>query len=360
MSRRLLALGLGVAVLAAAALLLRPIRQETPPPSAAAPGTTMPVRPKSPAAAPATPDAPRRPGTLTLAVWSLKPRSEPRSVGSFDSAPAAVDPARPAPGNDQQTWRTTFGAERRDRPRHGRDATGLAADVVALAGVTHMQDVVRTFSRRDYFAVLSRQLLAAAGDRPATPTTALAVQRTEGLRVTLQDHLLLRRPVTRTAPAAPPSATADTRDNPSLQPVTEAETVAAAVTAVRLVADGRPLWLVAVDFSADCADPMASDDEPRCPAHDRRLAALAEWIASHRDGTFRAIFAGTGAGRVRAMDADIEVRPVSIKLPGGCQRADASITLVRERVAPSLTVTGARMMPRQAHERCALLAEIAH
>lgn len=358
MSRRAIALGVMAAVILAAgsAMLWRggPEGGVNPPPATSDAASSTPLANA----------APRKPGTLTIAVWNLRSRDGLRDgfaarrspLAPAATVPAATDARRP-PEDDAQAWRTTFGAERRDVVKRGRDASGLAADVVALAGVTHMQDVVHTFAKRDYFTIISRQLLASAGERPATPTTALAIlrgsdgdgERKDGLRVMLQDHLLLRRIRSTTAEQATPAS------------ASEPETIAAAATAVRLIADGKPLWLLAVDFSADCADPTAPPDAPDCPAHAARLAALATWVASHRDGTMRVIVAGTGAARIRAAaQAGDDVRTAPVAGAAGCAHTDASLALLREPTAPPLDAANARLVARENGERCALLADIVH
>ena len=183
---------------------------------------------------------------------------------------APVQPEAPAP-----VWRHTFGAERRTVATQVRQPVRFSADIVVLQGVTNLAPVRQMFPARKYHVVVSRQLLQQA-DPTGTQhaplgTTALAIRRETGLRVTAQDHLLDL--------AEPPSGAA---------------IALAAATAVRLLSPGRPLWVVALDLAQGCPaqDLTSATADVRCLAAKKQLDAIDNWLAQRFAAGEAVIMAG--------------------------------------------------------------------
>jgi hypothetical protein len=183
-------------------------------------------------------------GTLSVASWNL---DTARKAGVLREPKAAAP----------RTWRHTFGAERRSPEKVAFDARTLDADVVLLQGVDRIADVRRLLPARAWKLVVSRQL----AERPAAEVgarlalaTAVAIRYRQGLRVTGQQHV---------TDLAAPAALG----------LSDAAAAGAAGTAVRLVVDGRTMWLVSVSLAATCQKPATL-----CPTRDK----LEEWIAARR------------------------------------------------------------------------------
>lgn len=192
-----------------------------------------------------------------LALAGMLGPDPPLRIVSFDlaAAPGAVKPPPP----EKPSWRTTFGAEIRSVLRRDTPAISLDADVVLLQGLSSIRDVRRHFPAREWKLVASRQLLsgseeseAASSDVSAVvPTTAVAVRFQKGLRIAGQEHLM-------------DLAAADG---------VSGEQKPVAGTAVRLIMDGRPIWVVSVSLSQHCAGSNA-----KCLAKQR----LSRWRNQRR------------------------------------------------------------------------------
>ncbi len=209
--------------------------------------------------------------SMIAAGMSLAEERLRLSIASMDIAGkqiAPIKPEAPAPA-----WRHTFGSERRSEAV--RQPVRISADVVVLQGVTNLAPVRQMFPARTFHLVVSRQILQQAepADGQHTPigTTALAIRRDTGLRLLAQDHLLeLAEP--------PPDAAIDL----------------AAATAVRLLSDGRALWVVALDLAQGCQeqDAQPNPSDVRCQAAKRQLDELDKWLAQHMAAGEAVVMAG--------------------------------------------------------------------
>ncbi|MBL8565326.1 MAG: hypothetical protein JNM89_06385 [Hyphomicrobiaceae bacterium] len=189
------------------------------------------------------------PEPLRIVSWHL---DDAKTAGALAMLP---EPDR--------AWRHTFGAERYTPPVSTFDPATFTADVVLIQGLRRAGDARLLFPARHWRLIVSRQALAPVlprgadgGDagipRPA-PTTAIAIRLQRRLRITGREHIA-EVVVPRHEPTGP------------------SETAAA--LAVRLIADGRPVWVIAADLPENCAaTPATGAGAAPCPA----LDALARW-----------------------------------------------------------------------------------
>ncbi|MEW5964619.1 MAG: hypothetical protein AB1749_13780 [Pseudomonadota bacterium] len=198
-------------------------------------------------------------GALSVASWNL---DTARKAGVVREPKAAT-----------RIWRHTFGAERRGPEKVALDARVLDADVVLLQGVTKIAEARRLLPARTWKLVASRQLAerpaADAGTGP-TLATAVAVRYRRGLRVTSQQHL--------GELVAPPVLSQS-----------DATAAGAAGTAVRVLADGKAMWLVSVSLAATCQKAATL-----CPTRDK----LEDWIAARRQAGEAVVVGGRGGATV--------------------------------------------------------------
>ena len=300
------------------------------------------------------------PGTLTIAALSLAEIEPALDGGGMVAARARATAA----DDDDQAWRTTFGSERRDVVRRKAGPTGITADLVAVQGVATVQDIAGSFGARDYFPILSRQLLlnkAAGAEAASRTSTGVLVRRREGLRVTLQEHLLLKRPALGGAGAA---AEPDAAERPgSVSGVSDGDEVAAVATRISHEA-GAQIWLVSVDFSRDCFDWMSSPAGEGggfvCELHRARLAELGAWIAARKDDATLFVVAGPLVDHLKSVlgdglvAADVAVGSGEAK----CTRAAPRAVVIRDRSARAPAHLSARLWPRGANQACALIVEL--
>ncbi|MCL4764680.1 MAG: hypothetical protein KJZ80_00420 [Hyphomicrobiaceae bacterium] len=217
--------------------------------------------------------------------------------------------ASPPEALPQSSWRHTFGSER-VAARTARQPVRFSADVVVLQGVTSLAPVRQMLPARKYHLVVSRQILQQA-DTVATPvepvgTTALAIRRDSGLRVTAQDHLL--------GTAEPPAG---------------AE-MAAAATAVRLTGSGRTLWVMALDVAQGCAGETSPEDVAPCQAAKRQLDAIDAWLSDRLGAGETVILAGRfhrpfGTARLPGPLGKLIRFPSAGGIPGTCAADDGSM-----------------------------------
>ncbi len=232
-------------------------------------------------------------------------------IASMTVAGRKVAPSRPEPS--QPVWRHTFGAERRAEATAVRQPVRFSADIVVLQGVTSLAPVRQMFPARRYQVLASRQLLqqaatVAAGAEPAG-TTALAVRRDTGLRVTAQDHLIGAAELAAGAGVA-----------------------AAAATAVRLSGSGRALWVMAFDLAQGCpaGTPPADAAAGVCPAAKPQLDALEAWLSVRLDAGETVILAGRlhrplGAAPLPGHLGRLARFPMADGIPGTCPGDDGSM-----------------------------------
>lgn len=204
------------------------------------------------------------PGKLTIASWSLEAA---RKAGVLHD-PKAAPP---------RTWRHTFGAERRSPAHVVFDVRTPDADVVLLQGVKRLSEVRRLLPSRNWKLVVSRQLAERATtgtDSAPALVTAIAVRYRQGLRISGQLHL--------------PELVA-----PALLGQSDAAAAGAAGTAIRLLADGKALWLVSVSLAAACQKAATL-----CPTRDK----LEDWIAARRQTGEAVIVGGRGGATVHGAE----------------------------------------------------------
>ncbi len=185
------------------------------------------------------------------------------SIASMHIAGKTIAPAKLQP--PPPSWRHTFGSERRAEAVRPQQPVRFSADIVALQGVTSLGSVRQMFPASTYHVIVSRQLLQrpdqVEGRHPPTATTALAIRRDKGLRVTSQDHLL--------GMADPPPGSA---------------IELAAATAVRLLSGRRALWVVSLDIAQGCPAPDAppastETAQVQCLAAKQQLDMIDAWLA---------------------------------------------------------------------------------
>ena len=204
------------------------------------------------------------PVTLNVATLSLAERKLVQA------------PPEPQPSSSRPTWRHTFGSERRAPVvSAARRPATFPADIVALTDVTSMTQARQMFPAGAYTLILSRQILTqATPDAPALASgvTAIAVRRTRELRITATEHL---NNIAEPSPGTPLTA----------------------ATAVRVMAGGTPVWVVAVSLAQSCAPATPSP----CTIAKQQLGSLNAWIAARRASGEGVIVAGSFHQR---LDAD--------------------------------------------------------
>lgn len=218
----------------------------------------LPIDPRCAMAQAPAPDTPA-PAQLAIASWSL---DAARRAGVVHDPKAVAPP----------TWRHTFGAERRSPAQVVFDVRTPDADVVLLQGVSRLSEARRLLPARGWKLIVSRQLAerATSGTDNPPPLTAIAVRYRQGLRITGQQHL--------------PELVA-----PALLGQSDAAAAGAAGTAIRLLADGKALWLVSVSLAATCQKAATL-----CPTRDK----LEEWIAARRQAGETVIVGGRGGATI--------------------------------------------------------------
>lgn len=211
-------------------------------------------------------------GALLAGNTCLAEENRPRPL-QLRIASIDITSTRPVPSVPEEStpvWRHTFGAERRAEAT--RRPLPIAADIVVLRGVTSLAPVRQMFPARAYYVLASRQLLQQPdGSAQSIETTALAIRRDTGLRVTAQDHLLQM--------AEPPPGT---------------ELRLAAGTAVRLIGHGRMIWVLALDLAQGCPNEAAAArfQHTSCQAAERQLDVVDEWLSARMASGETLIVAG--------------------------------------------------------------------
>lgn len=282
---------LGSAVAEEGALLRAPPAAQAPEPLVAPDPRMAPDPSADPSASdddePAAASRPEpAPAPLRIVSWHL---DDAKAAGALAMLP---EPDR--------AWRHTFGAERFTPPASSFDAASFAADIVLLQGVRRPGDARLLFPAREWRLIVSRQalapVLAAAPGQPFTApgaprpaTTAIAVRLQRRLRITGREQV--------TGVVVP-------------VPAADGAGESAAAVAVRLLADGRPLWVASADLTGAC--PAGADAAAKpCPAS----ALLADWLTQRgpgvlvggRDVSPRAA-GGGGEPCARQSIADAEMR----------------------------------------------------
>lgn len=203
-------------------------------------------------AADAAEDAPR--GFLRIAVWNFASDGAPPLPPAADGRPKGESVSPPPPG-----YRHTFGAERRSPAPTAQSVAvlaGIDADIFLVHGVSDVRTARRAFPATSYLLIVSRQSLYRSG-QPQVGLTAVAVRRRADVRVIGQEHI---------EPDDPAAGNASGR---------------AWATAVRMIVDTYPLWMVAVDRVSGCPEPASS--APPCPgANAPDLERLALWRRQHQ------------------------------------------------------------------------------
>lgn len=221
----------------------------------------------------ASPLPPVQRGPIELSIASMDLlRMKPVAPGTAAAQPRPRPQPEPV-SETRSTWRHTFGAERRAPVVKTtiHKPTRVSADIIVLSGVTSLAQARQVFPATTFHLVLSRQLLpqTADGTQPGTGVTAIAIRRSGDLRVTASDHLTELGGASRAKP----------------------ESHVAAGTAVRLMAAGQPLWVLALDMAPACADPSASDT-PACKVSERQLTVLEDWVSARQASGEAVVLAG--------------------------------------------------------------------
>ena len=196
------------------------------------------------------------------------------SIASLSMAGRSAKAAPAEPEQKQATWRHTFGAERRTVQSTARRPASFTADIIVMSDVTSMTQARQVFPAASYHIVLSRQILNQTGDAQASPgpgVTAVAIRRARDLRVTTMDHLtqLADAPAGSTLPLS-------------------------AGTAVRVIANGAPVWIVSVDLAESCTSTAEGEqNSPQCSAATQQLDKLEAWAAERRGSGEAVIVAGS-------------------------------------------------------------------
>ncbi|MGE8942730.1 hypothetical protein ACO2I3_12520 [Leptospira interrogans] len=259
---------------------------------------------------PPPPPVPRGPIELSIASMDL---------GSTKPAVAETVSAQPQPAAETRSaWRHTFGAERRAVVKTVRKPAGFSADIVVLSGVTSVAQARQVFPARNYHLVLSRQILAqtADGRPPETGVTAIAIRRSGDLRVTANDHVteLAGKPADHTTSAF------------------------AAGTAVRLIAAGRPLWVLALDLAPACAD-ASNAGTPACTMSAQQLTVLEDWVTARQASGEAVVLAGNFHRTLEAASLPDPLNalarvPASGETPATCSTETQRIDLLHVLAAP--------------------------
>ena len=212
------------------------------------------------------------PEPLRIVSWHL---DDAKTAGALAMLP---EPDR--------AWRHTFGAERYTPPTSTFDPATFTADVVLIQGLRRAGDARLLFPARHWRLIVSRQALSPVLKRPSeageagpprpAPTTAVAIRMQRRLRITGREHIA--EVVVPRSEATGPSETA-------------------AALAVRLLADGRPVWVVSADLPETCSatSHTGAGDAP-CPS----LDALARW----RDERAAGLAVALGGRNVRGGRTD--------------------------------------------------------
>ena len=268
-----------------------------------------------------------REGTLRIASWNLTHLST-----------EAAEKLRKAQKPPQRAWRNTFGAERRTADWRRRGVHGIDADIIALQGVTSIQDVRRIFPAKIYHLVVSRAALAELHGNVASRNqsgssgfTAIAVRRRRGLRVAGQRHF--------TVPAIGPSLVSKTL--PGL--------------ALRLSVDRQPIWIASVQFRDSCGGRNAGKLAPQCDAERLMAAGVKEWIERTRVSGYAVVM----TGHIEASLAkDVAAAPATAPGKGACAQTPPRIELLK----PYDTTADKKMTlghhPPPDGRPCAALAEL--
>lgn len=154
------------------------------------------------------------------------------------------------------SWRHTFGSERRAEGR--RRPVPFSADVVVLQDVTNLGPVKQMLPARSYQVMASRQILENAKpgrQHTEVATTAIAVNKSGGLRAVAQEHLLEM--------AEPPAGTP--------HPLS-------AALAVKLRRGSGSFWIMTLDVSPCPAS--AAKDDAHCAVAKRQLDLLDAWVSA--------------------------------------------------------------------------------
>lgn len=268
-------------------------------------------------------------------------RSQTLRIASWNLTHLTTEEAaklRKAQKPPQRAWRNTFGAERRTAEWRKRGVHGIDADIIALQGVTSVQDVRRIFPAKVYHLVVSRAALAelhgnVASRNPADATgfTAIAVRRRPGLRVAGQRHF--------TAPAIGPSLVSNTL--PGL--------------ALRLSVDRQPIWIASVQFRNTCAKRSFAQPAPQCDAERLMAAAVAEWIERTRVSGYAVVM----TGHIKAdLAKDIKPAPDANPQTGACAQVPPRIALLKPHDATADKNMKLERRPAPQGRPCAALAEL--
>lgn len=262
-------------------------------------------------AEPADTPEPRRP--LALAVLALDGGAPARRLVPTAEAAEADTPAPRSGG-----WRHTFGAERRSAPAPAPRPTVRDADVVLVLGVTSATAARRLYPARTHVLSVSRAIFSDSGTD--VPTTAVALSRTAGLRVTAAEHF--------TAPASE----------------SQRRTLERGLAALRLGQRGGVLWVVTADASAICAGAGEG-----CTA-EKSAEQLAAWVLARQSAGESVVIAGRlGAARGAAFKTVLvrQLEPAgatSLALPhaAACKGATAADTLLA--ISAAWTVSAPKAM----------------
>lgn len=268
-----------------------------------------------------------RGGTLRIASWNLTHLSNEEA-----------QKLRKAQKPPQRAWRNTFGAERRTADWRRRGLHGIDADIIALQGVTSIQDVRRIFPAKVYHLVVSRAALSelhgnvtSRAQAGSAGFTAIAVRRRRGLRVAGQRHF--------TVPAIGPALLSNTL--PGL--------------ALRLSVDRQPIWIASVQFRDTCKTKQSRQPAPQCDAERLMAAGVSEWIERTRVSGYAVIMTGhLEAGLVRGIERRQNPDPNA----GDCAQVPPRITLLKPH---DTTADGDMTLARQPPPNgrpCAALADL--
>jgi len=264
--------GLGVMVIAMCAGEVR--AQATK--SAAATLETSPYVRVTPRAPPLT--------ELQIAVWNLQ---------HLTKEEAAALKKKQSP--KRTIWRNTFGAERKTATWRSRGRTGIDANVVALQGVTNVNDMRRMFSARTHHVVVSRAALSDYGaaintsQRQGTEApgfSAIAIRRKAGLRLSGQRHFVPPRLGRTIAQWRTPGF------------------------AIRLrIGAGKYVWVAILRLTPECQ--IRSDRAPLPQCDGERLATedINRWIADTLAKGNQIVLAGTGVSELGSRGQRVFSKP---------------------------------------------------
>jgi len=238
--------------------------------------------------------------TLKIASWNISGASQ-----ATTSTPTAN-----ATNETATTWRTTFGSERSSASWRKRGPAGFEADVIAMQGVTNLQDIRRSFGARRFHLIASRQLLTqntatslgiSVERSTAPPTTAVAYRRQRGTRIAGVRHFLPDR----SAHSEPP-----------------------AITAFRLRLYRKMIWFASLDLPADCPKDMAT---AACEPHRPTLARFLTWTRRIARQQTPLILLGHWPAHLtdQLKDAGFETSPRHSQETAGCTEAPISMLMAQ-------------------------------